>query len=343
MRTVRSQSGYILALNIATLATVLVVASFVGLRMNQAVQLAQVEKQRLLDDFLTEDARARSLFMLATIPRSVDGLGRGPLAIKLDGRPYLMSEGIVVRMQDARGLVPLGALAGLDWGRERILRLISGYSMPPPMSDALTDALLDYRDLDDLRRMNGAERAEYVQRGIKSVPRNGNPQTPLELARVFGWRQALPLWGEDPISDQVHLEWSGLFNTETADWRALAAMSGLAPEAAAELVDARKRGQIEKLAPLAFAGTLGDPFGANGLITQFPGDTVRLSLQVPGSAIAFRYLVAHDPTGNQSPWRIRYAEVISSAPITDVATIPKLPDAREINALMVLEPLKSPF
>jgi general secretion pathway protein K len=51
----------------------------------------------------------------------------------------------------------------------------------------LTDALADWIDADDLRRLNGAERQEYEAAGRPGSPRNRPFETVEELALVLGW------------------------------------------------------------------------------------------------------------------------------------------------------------
>ncbi len=52
--------------------------------------------------------------------------------------------------------------------------------------EALVDAILDWRDRDSLRRLNGAEEEEYRVAGLDYGPRNGPFQSLEELALVIG-------------------------------------------------------------------------------------------------------------------------------------------------------------
>lgn len=58
-------------------------------------------------------------------------------------------------------------------------------------SMALLDAILDWRDPDDLRRPNGAELADYVAAGSKYVPSNASFEMLEELQQVKGMSPAL--------------------------------------------------------------------------------------------------------------------------------------------------------
>lgn len=58
-------------------------------------------------------------------------------------------------------------------------------------SIALLDVILDWRDVDDLRRPNGAELADYVAAGSKYTPPNALFATLEELQQVMGMSPAL--------------------------------------------------------------------------------------------------------------------------------------------------------
>lgn len=65
-------------------------------------------------------------------------------------------------------------------------------------ADQLTDAILDWRDVDNLTRMNGAEAGYYQGHGLSYVPGNGPFQSLTELLLVKGMSSAL-FWG-DPLA-----------------------------------------------------------------------------------------------------------------------------------------------
>ena len=53
-------------------------------------------------------------------------------------------------------------------------------------ASSLADAIIDWRDPDDLRRMNGAEKEDYIAAGKDYVPRNANFETIDEMRLVLG-------------------------------------------------------------------------------------------------------------------------------------------------------------
>lgn len=65
-------------------------------------------------------------------------------------------------------------------------------------ADRLADAILDWRDGDDLTRLNGAEGEYYQNRGLPYLPANGSFQSLTEQLLVRGMTPAL-FWG-DPLA-----------------------------------------------------------------------------------------------------------------------------------------------
>ena len=56
----------------------------------------------------------------------------------------------------------------------------------PDLAAHIVDAILDWRDADDLKRPNGAEEADYRAAGLKYKPANAPFETVSDLARVHG-------------------------------------------------------------------------------------------------------------------------------------------------------------
>ena len=61
----------------------------------------------------------------------------------------------------------------------------------PDAAVRLVDALMDWRDADDLRRPNGAEAADYLAAGSKVLPANAPLETIGEVSRVLGMTPAI--------------------------------------------------------------------------------------------------------------------------------------------------------
>ncbi len=88
---------------------------------------------------------------------------------------------IVIAIEDEAGKVDLNR------ADETLLRyLLAGLGHSPSEASRLADRILDYRDPDELRRLNGAEREEYRRAGIALGPADGPFLTVDELAQVLG-------------------------------------------------------------------------------------------------------------------------------------------------------------
>lgn len=325
------QRGYILALNIAVLALMLIGATYIGQRLSLAKTMAQTEKQRVADEIAFESARARVLFLLATAPRSPDGLGTANHHAALDGRPYRVAENVLVSLQDTRGLISVNA-SSLDGGsRDSIERLLGTYGVDSIEANRLTDILLDYRDTDDLRRINGAEREDYLRAEQESMIRNSDLLAPDELGRLLTWADREQLWQDDPITNHISVEKQAAFNTNTADWRTLVAMTGMPAEAAKKIVEQRQGGQNGEASDMLQqppTSTIGTLFAAGSSTGRYPGPSILVTLRTDKSTWGEQLLVTHTATFKSSPWHIEYARRVALKPLTmPPEKIPMLPEA----------------
>lgn len=339
------QQGYILALNIAVLAVMLVGATYMGQRMSLAMKLARAEQQRVSGELAIASARAQVLFLLATAPRSKFGLGSiAEHAVALDGRTYRIGKDMLVSLQDARGLISLNGL-GLDGrGRERVERLLGTYGLDAPSISRLTDTLLDYRDVDNLRRLNGAEKEDYVLATNGGAPRNADLLAPSEVARVLGWAESSLLSDKDPVSKHLNTVRVPLFNPNSADWRALVAATGTTEEIAKGLVKSRRAGEVPDISGMVFSDAINDPFGHGTTVSLFPSETIIVTLQYVGSPSGTIMAVKHTPSSAVSPWLIQYTYRV---PLPKAATLvdelPELPVATSLRDFKAPFQLRLPF
>ena len=340
------QRGYILALNIAVLAVMLVGATYMGQRLHLALRLARMEEQRVSIELSMQSARAEVLYLLSTAPRSKLGLGTlQGRSVALDGRYYRIGQDIVVSLQDARGLVSVnGVRLSSEFGRNRIERLLSTYGLDAPGQSRLTDKLLDYRDEDDLRRINGAEKEEYATDGKADNIRNSDLLAPAELSRVHEWEQTPALWGNDPISEHVNMLDVALFNPNTAGWRALVAGTGTSEELARTLVQSRQSGEISDIAHLLYTGDISNPFGLGAAVSFFPSETIIVTLGRIGSPFAIKMAVKHTPALRSTPWTVLYTyKTALPDNLNHAEKLPELPPAAQLRDFSEPYQIKPPF
>ena len=256
------QKGYILALNIAVLALMLIGAAYMEHRISLARDLARAEKRRVDGEFAIASVKVKVLYLLSAAPRSRFGLGPLPNAsVALDSTPYRIGNEVIVTLQDIKGLLSLNTLALEGNVRPAFERLLATYGLDAESVARLTDSVLDYRDGDDLRHINGAEREDYERAGKTGDIRNADFLSPTEIARVLDFPETSLLWSEDdPLIDHLHVSRIFLFNPNSADWRVLSAVTGVPVELAKNLVASRRRGETPDISRLLLSDTSGDPF-----------------------------------------------------------------------------------
>lgn len=101
----------------------------------------------------------------------------------LDPAPCRFSNGLAVQVSitDEAGKVDIN-IAG-----EALLRaLLIGIGLDPVRAQAAAAAIIDYRDADDERGVEGAERDEYRAAGRPKGPKNASFESTRELAAVLG-------------------------------------------------------------------------------------------------------------------------------------------------------------
>jgi type II secretory pathway component PulK len=136
------------------------------------------------------------------------------------------------------------------------------------------DALLDWRDADELPRQFGAERAWYVGQG-RAPPRDGPLADPRELARVKGFER---LAGLDSLLDVEPAR----VDLNHAPLAALAALPGFTEEALSRIAEQRLRG-VPLADLLAFSATLSP--GARAALLARYADLARLATTEPDAWI----------------------------------------------------------
>ena len=340
----RQASGYVLILCVSVLALLMLGATYMGRQISVALTVAESEREAVEEEAQMADARAKVLFLLATLPRTLQGIGAGDAAIVPDGRLYRLDEYTAVRFQDVRGLLSLNAISDTGAGRTMMERLLGTYGVDSDTAARLIDALLDYRDTDNLRRLNGAEAEEYRAIGKEHLLRNGELKTPRELVNVYGWAEVEALWGDDPITNHVSVFPRMVLNPNTAGWRVLVAISGIAPEMAKDMLGTRSQGGIRDITPLIMPSLMSAPFSGGSAFLKMVGEETLVSFLPRNGRPGLRINVVHSPRSGFAPWRIQYAErVQTDAALAEWDQIPLLPDPEQIQSLRTPNQVQLPF
>lgn len=107
---------------------------------------------------------------------------------KTDGTPYPVSLGtgrLMIRVLDEEGKLDMNTAS--DAALRELFLQVTG---DEGLAQRLSDAIVDWRDPDDLKRPSGAERSEYEAMG-KTGPRNRPFQVADELMEVLGFAPAV--------------------------------------------------------------------------------------------------------------------------------------------------------
>ena len=183
--------------------------------------------------------------------------------------PLMMSNGCAVTLQAA------GSTLDVNSASEELLHnLFTAMGESADRADSLTQALLDWRDPDDLPRPVGAERSWYEQEA-RSVPRNGPLASVRELARIRGF-DATP-----GLDSMLGVE-PGRVDLAHAPLQILAALPGFTSEAVARVGEERLRG-VPVSGILALSGRL-TPNAREALISRY-AELARLTVTEPDAWI----------------------------------------------------------
>ena len=183
---------------------------------------------------------------------------RGRLAAVLRGGaldPWRRPDSLLpqtVALGDARYRVALrdaGSALNVNRATEAELRrFFVALRVDAGKADRLAQAIMDWRDADDLRRARGAERADYVRDGSPMLPRNGPFQTIEELGYVKEMTPEILALARPHLT----LLGSGQVNLNAAPRPVLLALAGIGEEAAGVLLRHQEaRRLIRSLAELS--------------------------------------------------------------------------------------------
>jgi general secretion pathway protein K len=216
-----------------------------------------------------------------------------------DGRERIFEYGsgaIRIVLQDEAGKIDINAASD-----ELLAGLFAVLGVGSEETARLVDAIADWKDEDDLRRLNGAEREDYRRAGLPWVPRNGPFEAVEELRLVFGitpalYARALPFITIYSQNARV--------NPATASGEVLQALPGARPAEIARFVQARDRAEAERSQTGRAPAPLPPLTGLEQFLSPIPSRvvTIRSEGRTPGGGLFVREAVV-DMTGKaDSPY-----------------------------------------
>ena len=299
MMSRNNQHGFVLVTTLWILAAITIGVAYFSERVDRS-RMQALQTQQLAESLVDiADTRAEVLFRLGTTGFSVHGLGGSAAdAIRLDDRPYRGTGDDVVRLQDNRGLLNLNLLDA-----ELLLRLLGQFGVPAENQGPMLDALQDYIDTDDLRRLNGAEAREYEMLSLPP-PANDWLVTPYQLQNIIGWRNQAGLWKDQRFLQLVTTSRVNWFNPNTAPLEVLASLPGSSRVIAEKIVEFRR--DIPFVSTAQLANLAGIPGLNEESVMFFPSNSIRITQQSKNLPWMVQYSVTLTPTSNIAPWRIDY-------------------------------------
>ena len=217
-----------------------------------------------------EALAARNTMSLAQARAAADGavertafeLSRprvSPEAWVADGQPHTWSEGdiaLTVTASDESARIDVNAAA--EPLLKGLLQNVGG--LDPETAQRTLEAILDWRDPDDLRRPNGAEAQDYQSAGSKYVPTNSPFESVGELQRVLGVTPSVMARIAPTLT--VYSRQAGI-NLATAGRDVLLAMPVATPEQVDTFIAARDEALKNRLPIPPFPPAQGFAVGAS--------------------------------------------------------------------------------
>jgi len=195
-----------------------------------------------------------------------------------DGRPYefQFDNALVhVELTDESGKIDINSA-----GDDILQQLFVSQGMALDQAAALSDAIQDWRDPDDIARPHGAEQSEYKSAGLSYVPRNAPYQTVSEVQQVLGMNYEI----YSRIEPAITIYAGGAEpNAAYANKQALMALPGMTSELADQIIAQRQQVPVGQVGATGLTTPNGMPIVANGGGNTY---TVKSRATLPNGASA---------------------------------------------------------
>ena len=145
-------------------------------------------------------------------------------------------EGMRIRVQitDESGKIAINFVR-----KKQLLQMFGSIGVEEEIAESLSDAILDWRDRNDVKGENGAEKQEYEDEGLSYGPRNGPFESLEEVQMVLGMTTEIYKRLEDIISIYTK---NSRINPKTAPRSVLLTL----PEVDAAMVDEYLQQRVEQ-------------------------------------------------------------------------------------------------
>lgn len=286
-RVTAGQRGIALVIVLWAVTLLTVIAGSLAYSMRIETSLVSSEVDR---------AKARSLAEAGIAYAALD-LFRPPQLRRFipNGAPYVWNFGgqrVIISVQDVGGLIDLNTAS-----RELLGGLLATAGVPEEEREQLLDAIEDWRDPDDVPRLQGAEDEDYAAAGLSYGAKDGPFESVIELQQVLGMSPALYQKIEQALT--VFSEQPGI-DPGVAPMKVFQAIPGIDLEViAAYLAERKARQAVGELPPPL------PPLGG-GYLSQTLGlaYSVRAEAKIAGGGSAIIVAVISLSPGGQTPYLV---------------------------------------
>jgi type II secretory pathway component PulK len=293
--TREASGGYVMLMALVVLVLLSLVATRFGGRVDAEREQARRALEEAETETVTRSVLASTLYWLSTARINQNGVGDGVLAQWIaDGRWYRLGPRVWASLQDERGLISVN-----HPGSRALRQLLLNEGVDARDADRLLDVLADYVDSDDLRRLNGAEKAEYVAQGLAG-PRNDYLRSVEELCQLPVWSSRQPLC--EALLPALSIRVAPLINPNTSSMKVIAALLPNASAGQLQLFET-----LRKTAPFLDGAAATARTGLSLDVDDYmfhASDEFRLRVWVEGQPRAREYNLRVLPGGAQAPWQV---------------------------------------
>ncbi len=345
MKRLAYQQGFLLVAVVWFLLLITLLVGFFVAQVDTIVQTAQTIQAQTQAQIEIHNTKATVLYLLETERFLTTGLNLpsaelneqgyltinradinmdeyGNISFTPTGRQLFFDDTVYQGIGQARfAIQDEGGLISLNhWAQNTYFRLFGLLGIPSESYGTLLDKLLDYTDLDNLTRINGAERDDYKKANI-AEPSNRLLLTVLQTKQLIEWRDRAELWQTPRWLQNTTVASISYPNLNTAPMLVLQAAYGLNAEAATRIVQGRKQFPIAWLQQAEELG--GSPLiGVDDEnLTIYPSTYLRISFWHPALGDVQRLHLYLTPSQEPVPWRVEYAHKLPLKSIYDALPV----------------------
>ncbi len=321
----RNQTGFVLVATVWMTAIILILAGIFNLFAERQLELAIEMKDRLqyeLDKVSTEQTL---LYMFSTNRFTVAGLlaeevveadedsgtftiflDDEPVSsaavggeIRLDGTIYGGTGGALFSVTDFTGLLALNSESNYH-----LAHMMEEFEPDLLKRQELMNRLADYRDKDDLIRLNGAEKYDYLKANL-TPPTNDVLRSPVEILKVMGWKDWLERHPGFDINRWCSTSRQSAINPNTIPEALFHRLPGMTEEISNRLLGVRVESPFRSMEDFikksnGFLSLRGDYF------RFFPSGQVRIQFFSAENRKLSTIAVKFTPYSLSDPWLIEY-------------------------------------